>query len=156
VFPVRDLFEGHLKVADLDRAIAFYRDTLGLELAQVFRERHVAFFWIGGKGKAMLGLWESAVGPSQLIAHLAFQIDLADVLASPQRLREAGIVPLDLAENPTDEPVVLSWMPAAAVYFKDPDGNLLEFITMLEGDRPRSTPDVVPWSQWNGASATSA
>jgi lactoylglutathione lyase len=144
-----------LKVVDLDRAIAFYRDTLGLELAQVFRERHVSFFWIGGKGKAMLGLWESAAGPSQLVAHVAFQVDLVDVLASPQRLREAGIVPLDLAENPTDEPVVLSWMPAAAVYFKDPDENLLEYITMLEGDRPKPTPDVVPWRQWSGASVTS-
>jgi hypothetical protein len=46
-------------------------------------------------------------------------------------------------------------MPAAAVYFKDPDENLLEYITMLEGDRPKPTPDVVPWRQWSGASVTS-
>jgi lactoylglutathione lyase len=38
------LFEAHLTVSDLDRAIAFYRERLGLELAQVLPERQVAFF----------------------------------------------------------------------------------------------------------------
>jgi lactoylglutathione lyase len=48
---------------------------------------------------------------------------------------------------PTDEPVVLAWMPAASVYFHDPDGNQLEFISMLSED-PRPELGVVPWSRW--------
>jgi lactoylglutathione lyase len=35
---------------------------LGLELARVFPERKVAFYWIGGAGKAMLGFWEVGTG----------------------------------------------------------------------------------------------
>ena len=33
-----------------------------------------------------------------------------------------------LPESPTDQPVVLAWMPAAS-YFRDPDGNLLELLS---------------------------
>lgn len=47
---------------------------------------------------------------------------------SPQVLREAGITPLDIDSKPAEEPVVPGWMPAVAVYFHDPDGNLLEFL----------------------------
>jgi hypothetical protein len=38
-------------------------------------------------------------------------------------------------------------MPAAAVYFRDPDNNLLEFITMLP-DPPRADLGVLSWSDW--------
>jgi lactoylglutathione lyase len=31
----------------------------------------------------------------------------------------------------TAEPSVIGWMPAAAVYFRDPDGHLLEYLPML-------------------------
>ena len=41
---VRDLFETHLMVADVDRAIGFYRDVIGLRLAHVTPARHAAFF----------------------------------------------------------------------------------------------------------------
>ena len=43
----RDLFEVHLTVRDLDLAIGFYRDIVGLTVAHVTRERQAAFFWIG-------------------------------------------------------------------------------------------------------------
>src|SRR5258708_40060214 len=56
--PVRDLFESHLTVTDLERSMTFFGQTLGLELAQVFGERRAAFYWIGGRGNSMLGLWE--------------------------------------------------------------------------------------------------
>ena len=40
-----------------------------------------------------------------------------------------------------------SWMPAASLYFNDPDGNLLEFIAMLpEAQRPEM--GIVTWSEW--------
>ena len=49
-------------------------------------------------------------------------------------LRSAGITPLDFDGRLTDEPVVLAWMPAASIYFHDPDGHLLEYIAMLPED----------------------
>jgi hypothetical protein len=37
--PVQDLFEGHLSVADVDRAIPFYRDAVGVRLAHIESRR---------------------------------------------------------------------------------------------------------------------
>ena len=52
---VSGLFETHVTVARLEPSIAFYRDVVGLEVAAIFEERRVAFFWIGGRGNSMLG-----------------------------------------------------------------------------------------------------
>ena len=41
--PVIRLFEAHLSVANLNQSVAFYREQLGLELAQVLPARSVAF-----------------------------------------------------------------------------------------------------------------
>jgi len=41
---------------------------------------------------------------------------------------------------------VIGWMPAAAVYFRDPDGHLLEYLAMLEGTA-RPALGIVPWSE---------
>ena len=79
----------------------------------------------------MLGLWETGTGPQKMSLHVAFETSLDAVLAAPQALREAGVAPLDFDGKPANEPVVLGWMPAIAVYFRDPDGNLLEFLSML-------------------------
>jgi lactoylglutathione lyase len=144
---ISDLFEAHLTVTDLDRAIAFYRDGLALELAKVFAQPKVAFLWIGAPGKAMLGLWEAGPAPFSMNRHLAFQVALADLHAAPARLQAAGIIPRDFAGQPTVEPVVLAWMPAASLYFHDPDENLLEFITMLPDPR-RPDLGVLSWSDW--------
>jgi len=45
------------------------------------------------------------------------------------------------------EPVVHTWMPAASVYFRDPDGNSLEFITLLDGESIK-TNEVLYLSEW--------
>jgi len=79
--------------------------------------------------------------------HTAFRASLADVVAAPRALRSAGITPLDFDGHPTDEPVVLAWMPAASVYFRDPDGHLLEYIAMLPHE-PDPEQGIVPWHAW--------
>lgn len=146
VVQVDGLFETHLTVGDLPRAVAFYGEVLGLTLAHHIPERRVAFFWVGAPGRAMLGLWE---GPSVLRMHLHFAmtVSLDELLAAPARLLARGVRPRDFDGEHGDEPCVLAWMPAAAVYFSDPDGHSLEFLTMLP-DRPRPDLNVVPWSEW--------
>ena len=120
VVPVHDLFEVHLTVANLDRAIGFYRDAVGLRLAHIESSRHVAFFWIGAVGNAMLGLWSAGERPQTVTSHTAFSASLVDVLAAPGALRAAGITPLDFEGRPTDHPIVFAWMPAVSVFFRDP------------------------------------
>lgn len=146
--PVVDrLFEAHLVVAALDVSIAFYRDRLGLAVAQLIAERQVAFFWIGPPGTSMLGLWAGGSAPQKTTAHVAFAAALDEVLAAPQALQSVGITALDFDGVTTSEAVVLGWMPAAAVYFRDPDGHLLEYIAMLDG-APRPELGVVSWRRW--------
>ena len=147
LIPILDLFEAHLAVANLDRAIAFYQDRLALPLAHTFPERKAAFFWVGSSGNAMLGLWEGGTMPMRVSLHTAFRVTLPEVLNAPAKLRTAGIQPMDLDGRATDEPDVLAWMPAAAVYFQDPDNNLLEFIAMLP-DAPRPELGVLRWTDW--------
>jgi lactoylglutathione lyase len=143
---VRGLFETHLTVADLPRSVAFYRDVVGLPVALEMPERAAAFHWIGRPGRAMLGLWSIGSAPIGMQLHIAFDMTLADVLAAPQRLRAQGIQPLSFFGDPADEPSVIGWMPAAAIYFRDPDGHMLEYLAMLEGP-PRPELGVVDWSQ---------
>ena len=94
-------------------------------------ERQVAFVWIGGQGRAMLGLWSGSASPNILRLHLAFGLALEAVLASPAALRRSGVEPLDCHGQPATEPSVIGWMPAAAVFFHDPDGHRLEDRTLL-------------------------
>jgi lactoylglutathione lyase len=144
---VHGLFEVHLAVAHLDKAIAFYRDVIGLRLAHVESVRQVAFFWIGPDGHAMLGLWGAGPAPQRVMSHTAFRVSLADVMAAPGALRAAGVMPLDFDGRPTDQPIVFAWMPAASVFFRDPDGHLLEYIAMLPQE-PRPEYGIVPWRMW--------
>jgi lactoylglutathione lyase len=147
MIPVQGLFEAHLTVSDLQRSMGFYGQVPGLELAEAFPERRVAFYWIGGRGNSMLGLWEVGTGPQKLSLHVAFRSNLGDLMEAPARLRSAGVVPIDFWGMPTEEPVVLAWMPAVSLFFHDPDGNLLEFLSMLP-DAPQPDLGVVSWSHW--------
>jgi lactoylglutathione lyase len=140
MIPVRDLFESHLTVTDLQRSMNFFGQTLGLGIAEVFWDRRVAFYWIGGRGNSMLGLWEVGTGPQRLSLHVA----PAGRSCASTRSRWWST---RLFGSATDEPVVLGWMPAASLYFRDPDGNMLEFISMLP-DSPQPELGIVGWSHW--------
>ena len=147
IITVRCLFEAHLAVADLDQSIAFYRDVVGLKLAHVTAARQAAFFWWDRPGKRCSGLWSAGSAPQKTTTHIAFGATLDDVVAAPRAMRSFGVTPLNFEGQPTDEPVVLAWMPAASIYFRDPDGHLLEYLAMLS-DRPRPDAGVLPWSEW--------
>jgi len=118
----------HLKVADLDRALAFYCGVLGFELTQ--RVRGAAFIAAGGYHHHIgLNTWESHGGsPPPMgttgLYHLAIlyptRAELADAL---RRLIEAKI-PL---EGASDHGV------SEALYLRDPDDNGVE----LYWDRPK-------------------
>ena len=120
----------HLKVADLERALAFYRDVLGFQLTQRFG-RSAAFLSAGGYHHHIgLNTWESAGGspppPSATgLYHVAIlyptRAGLADAL---QRLLRAE-VPL---EGAADHGV------SEAIYLRDPDGNGVE----LYWDKPQN------------------
>jgi lactoylglutathione lyase len=141
------LFEAHLTVADLDRSMAFYRDVVRLPVAMHLPERGAAFHWIGAPGESMLGLWTLGSAPIAFASHVALLASLDDVLSACASLREAGVVPRSFFGVETSEPSVIGWMPAAAVYFRDPDGNQLEYLAMLSG---LARPDlgIVTWSEW--------
>lgn len=119
----------HLKVADLDRALAFYRDVLGFEITQRYGSQ-AAFLSAGGYHHHIgLNTWESAGGslpPANTtgLYHLAIlyptRAELADAL---RRLME-GKIPL---EGASDHGV------SEALYLRDPDGNGVE----LYWDRPQ-------------------
>ena len=142
-----DLFETHLLVAELDRSIAFYRDVVGLPPALHLPERGAAFFWIGARGRAMLGLWSAGSAPMGLRLHLALHASLEDVLGACDDLRAAGVTPRSFFGEETGEPSVIGWMPAAAVYFDDPDGHSIEYLAMLDAV-PDPDAGIVPWSAW--------
>jgi lactoylglutathione lyase len=144
---VSGLFEAHLTVSDLARSVAFYRDDVGLPVAFEVPERGAAFHWIGGPGHTMLGLWSIGSAPMGMQLHIAFKATLEDVIAAPDRLEARGIEPLSFFGQPTDEPWVIGWMPAATLYFRDLDGHMLEYLAMLD-EPPRPEAGIVPWSAW--------
>jgi lactoylglutathione lyase len=127
--------------------MAFYSEVLGLELAHIDKERNIAFFWIGERGRSMLGLWAGSSSPNVMQLHLAFRMELVDLLHWWQQLINAGVVPLDFFGMPAAEPSVIGWMPAASIFFRDPDNHLLELLAMLP-DAPRPSAGIVSYSTW--------
>ena len=144
---IQGVYETHLPVADLTRSVAFYCDVLGLTLASQMPERGIAFFWIGPKQTGMLGLWHSGIGPLRMTLHCAFRLPKAALLSACADLTRAGVQPLGFDGLPATEPVVIGWMPALSVYFKDPDGHSLELIHVLDAP-PDPGFGVKPWSAW--------
>ena len=144
---IQGLFETHITVRNLNTSVTFYRDVVGLELALLFPERNMAFFWVGGRGQAMLGVWEVGDGPNAMRLHLAFTSTVEQILAAPSALKSKGVTPKGFHGEPVEEPVVIGWMPAISLYFSDPDGHILEYLAMLPKE-PRPAIGVVSYSEW--------
>src|SRR6478672_4421609 len=100
IHPQTKIGHVHLKVADLDRAIAFYRDILGFELTQRFG-REAAFLSAGGYHHHLgLNTWESLGGSpppagSTGLYHLAILYPTRRTLADALRRLIAAGIPLD-------------------------------------------------------------
>ena len=121
----------HLKVADLERSLAFYCGVLGFELMQRSGEQ-AAFISAGGYHHHIgLNTWESIGGPPSPLNctglfHLAILYPTRAALADALRRLTAANIPLDGA---TDHGV------SEALYLRDPDENGIE----LYWDRPKES-----------------
>lgn len=120
----------HLKVSDLDRAVAFYRDALGFELTTTYGSE-AAFVSAGGYHHHIgLNTWHSKGGrqpPADAtgLYHFAILFPTRRELARAVRRVLAHGVSLDgAADHGVSE----------AIYLRDPDGNGIE----LYRDRDRS------------------
>jgi catechol 2,3-dioxygenase len=120
----------HLKVADLERSIAFYSGVLGFELRQRYGAG-AAFLAAGGYHHHIgINIWESRDGPLPApratgLYHLAILYPDRATLSDALRRLIAADIPLDgAADHGVSE----------ALYLRDPDGNGVE----LYRDRPES------------------
>lgn len=125
----------HLKVSDLDRALAFYCGVLGFDLIQKYGSQ-AAFISAGGYHHHIgLNTWESAGGSppppgTTGLFHLAIlyptRADLADAL---KRLAQNGISLDGASDHGVSE----------ALYLRDPDENGVElYWDKPEGQWPRN------------------
>jgi len=126
--PRVDIGHVHLKVADVDRALAFYRDVLGFEVQQRWGS-DAAFIPAGGYHHHIgLNSWESRGGSppppgTTGLYHVAIRYPTRATLADALRRLVDASIPLSGA---SDHGVSI------ALYLADPDGNGLE----LYWDRP--------------------
>jgi len=112
----------HLKVSDLDRAEAFYRDVLGFEVQQHF-DSSAAFLSAGGYHHHIgLNIWQSRGGPPPApgttgLFHLAILYPTrADLATAVKRVLEQGVALTGASDHGVSE----------AIYLHDPDGNGIE------------------------------
>jgi catechol 2,3-dioxygenase len=127
--PRVDIGHVHLKVADIDRSLAFYAGVLGFEVQQRLGDS-AAFVSAGGYHHHIgLNTWESKGGSppprgTTGLYHVAIRYpDRATLGDALRRLVEAGIALDGASDHGVSE----------ALYLRDPDGNGLE----LYRDRPQ-------------------
>jgi len=107
-----------LSVTDIRRAIAFYRDTLGMKL--LFQVPNMGFFDCGGV-RLMLSASQQRQGTSATVVY--FKVPEIHQAFSTLKSRNADIEqePQMIARMPDHE----LWM----AFFRDPDGNLLALMS---------------------------
>jgi catechol 2,3-dioxygenase len=124
-----DIGHVHLKVADIDRAVGFYRDVLGFDLMQRMGDQ-AAFLSAGGYHHHIgLNTWESKDGSppppgTTGLYHVAIRYPSRAALADALKRLVDNRIPISGA---SDHGV------SEAIYLNDPDGNGIE----LYRDRPR-------------------
>lgn len=120
----------HLKVAELERSLGFWRDLIGLEVQQRIGDQAVFLLAGGYHHHIALNTWESAGGSppgfgTTGLYHVALLLPDRTALARAlKQLVQAGW-PL---EGASDHGV------SEALYLRDPDGNGVE----LYRDRPQA------------------
>jgi len=119
----------HLKVADLERSLAFYCDILGFDLMQRLGAQ-AAFLSAGGyHHHVALNTWESAGGSppprgtTGLYHHAILYPDRLSLGGAVKRVLDAGWPLTGASDHGVSE----------AIYLDDPDGNGVE----LYRDRPQ-------------------
>jgi len=118
----------HLKVADLDRSLGFYRDVLGFAVMQRYGSRAVFLSFGGYHHHLGLNTWESAGGQPPAhgttgLYHFAILYpSRAELAVAVNRVIKAGLHLDGAADHGVSE----------AIYLRDPDGNGVE----LYWDRP--------------------
>ena len=134
--PGVDIGHVHLKVADIDRAIGFYRDVLGFDLMQRMGDQ-AAFLSAGGYHHHIgLNTWESKGGSppprgTTGLYHVAIRYPSRAALADALKRLVDNQIPISGA---SDHGV------SEAIYLNDPDGNGIE----LYRDRPREEWPMAP------------
>ena len=145
------LYETHIPVADTRASEVFYREVIGLPFAYRDPTRDIVFLWVDAKEKGMLGLWGPTTaygkkdGPTPT-RHFAFAVSFDELLRAIEQLNERGIETVGFGGAPAREPSVIGWMPSAQIYFRDPDGHSLEFLTILSD--PPDPSFIGPLSEW--------
>jgi len=120
---LKSVLETSLYVQDMNRAIAFYRDVLGLRLISEFEHQRGVAFRIG---ESILLLFDptQTAGPHDLPehagsgeGHVAFQVSAEDLPVWRTHLQKHGVAiekEFSFGNHPP------------SIYFRDPDHNLLE------------------------------
>ncbi|MFZ0119394.1 MAG: VOC family protein [Pseudonocardiaceae bacterium] len=155
---VRRLNHAVLFVSDLDRAVEFYRNVLGMEVIAREPRANAAFLRAAGSDNhhdlGLFGLGASASGPLRGhtgLYHLAWQVATIDELAKAREvLLAAGAFGGESSHGATK-----------SLYGADPDGNEFEIMWLLPredwGDYESSAPidrlDLpAELSRWSGVS----
>ncbi len=130
IHPGAEIGHVHLKVSDLDRALRFWRDVIGLEEQQRMGDRAVFLSAGGYHHHIALNTWESAGGSppppgSTGLYHVALLYpDRRSLAEALRRVLDAGIELDGASDHGVSE----------ALYLRDPDNNGVE----LYRDRDRS------------------
>jgi catechol 2,3-dioxygenase-like lactoylglutathione lyase family enzyme len=134
--PIRPLGLGEvvLRVADLERSVAFYRDVLGFPLIRILHDS-IAFMRVadGVAGHTqIIGLfdrnwasnrdgkvWSGCRKEQSTLHHFALEIRLSDYQKTLDHLTNQGLQP-NVATHP--------WIGWRSIYVSDPDDHTVEFV----------------------------
>ncbi len=114
------------RATDLDRAVGFYRDTLGASFLASFDPPGLAFFDLAGV--------RLLLEPSASSTTLYFAVD--DIDASFDELRSRGVVfeqGPQLVHRDDDGTLGTAGEEEWMAFFRDPDGNLLAITVRRSG-----------------------